>query len=162
MQRIWHPVLVRFGANTLKIFKEPSEGDPILGEDDLYFIDIGPVFDGHEGDVGATYVLGSDPEKRACADAAKTLFDDVSMAWRQQHLSGPDLYAFADRRAREMGWALNLDIKGHRVSDFPHAIYRGGNLGDFASEPAPGVWILEIQIRHPSKPYGAFYEDLLI
>ncbi|RMQ89333.1 hypothetical protein ALP97_02529 [Pseudomonas salomonii] len=30
-----------------------------------------------------------------------------------------------------MGWRLNLDIKGHRVSDFPHAIHRGGDLGDF-------------------------------
>lgn len=55
MQRIWHQVLVRFGANTTKIFKEASDGDPVLGEDDIYFIDIGTVFDGHEGDVGATF-----------------------------------------------------------------------------------------------------------
>jgi hypothetical protein len=62
---------------------------------------------------------------------------------------------------RCVGWKLNLEIKGHRVSDFPHAIYRGGNLGDFDAVPNPGLWILEIQIAHPSKPYGAFYEDLL-
>jgi hypothetical protein len=60
-----------------------------------------------------------------------------------------------------MGWRLNLDIKGHRVSDFPHAIHRGGDLGDFENYPNAGLWILEIQIAHPSKPYGAFYEDLL-
>jgi len=24
-----------------------------------------------------------------------------------------------------------------------------------------GLWILEIQIAHPSEPFGAFYEDLL-
>jgi len=23
------------------------------------------------------------------------------------------------------------------------------------------LWILEIQIAHPTKPFGAFYEDLL-
>lgn len=60
-----------------------------------------------------------------------------------------------------MGWQLNLDIKGHRVSDFPHAIHRGGDLGDFEHCPNAGLWILEIQIAHPNKPYGAFYEDLL-
>lgn len=32
MQRIWHPLLVRFGANTLKTFKERSDGDPVLGK----------------------------------------------------------------------------------------------------------------------------------
>ena len=60
------------------------------------------------------------------------------------------------------GWQFNLDIKGHRVSDFPHAIYRAGDLGDFAQCPASGLWILEIQIAHPSRPFGAFYEDLLV
>lgn len=67
----------------------------------------------------------------------------------------------AMRYAQAMGWRLNLDIKGHRVSDFPHAIHRGGDLGDFEHHPNAGLWILEIQIAHPSKPYGAFYEDLL-
>ncbi len=60
-----------------------------------------------------------------------------------------------------MGWRLNLDIKGHRVCDFPHAIYRAGSLGDFGQCPATGLWILEIQIAHPTRPFGAFHEDLL-
>lgn len=162
MQRIWHPVLVRFGSNTTRIFKEPSEGDPVLAQDDIYFIDIGTVFDGHEGDVGATFTTGGDAEMAACAAAARTLFDATAQAWRQQGLSGPALYAFAAERAQSMGWTLNLDIKGHRVSEFPHAVYRGGALGDLDQPALPGVWILEIQIAHPSRPYGAFYEDLLV
>ena len=160
--RLWHPTHVRFGANTTKTFRQASDGDPVLGEDDIYFIDIGPVFDGHEGDVGATFVTGDDVEMAQCAAAAKTLFDDVSAAWRAQRLAGPGLYAFAAGRALEIGWKLNLDIKGHRVSDFPHAVHRGGNLGDFDGTPAPGVWILEIQIAHPARPFGAFHEDLLV
>jgi hypothetical protein len=52
MQRIWHPLLVRFGANTLKTFKQRSDGDPCLGENDIYFIDMGAVWQGHEGDAG--------------------------------------------------------------------------------------------------------------
>ena len=162
MQRIWHPTHIRFGANTLKTFKQRSEGDPVLGEDDIYFIDMGVVWEGHEGDAGTTFVTGNDPQKIACAAAVKTLFDEVQAHWRTQGVTGIELYDFAAGRAREMGWQLNLEIKGHRVSDFPHAIHRGGDLGDFAQFPNTGLWILEIQIAHPQLPYGAFYEDLLI
>ena len=162
MERIWHPLHVRFGANTMKTFKEASEGDPVLGEDDIYFIDIGTVFRGHEGDVGATFTTGSDPQKRACAVAAKTLFEDVRQSWKSSGLCGPALYDYAAQRATDMGWVLNLDIKGHRVSDFPHAVYKAGSLGGLQTVPQPGVWILEIQIAHPNQSYGAFYEDLLI
>jgi Xaa-Pro aminopeptidase len=162
MERIWHPPYIRFGTNTTKKYNEKGEGDPALGEDDIYFIDIGPVFRGHEGDVGATYTTGNDPEMAACAAAARTLFDDVGRAWRSDGLSGVSLYDYADRQARKMGWVLNLDIQGHRVSEYPHAVYKAGDLGEFDGVPAPGIWILEIQIAHPEKPFGAFYEDLLI
>ena len=161
MQRIWHPLLVRFGANTLKTFKERSEGDPVLGENDIFFIDMGAVWEGHEGDAGETFVTGNDPEMKACADAAKTLFDRVQAKWKHEQMVGLELYRYAEEQAKEMGWVLNLNIKGHRVSDFPHAIHRGGDLGDFDHYPNEGLWILEIQIAHPSKAYGAFYEDLL-
>ena len=162
MERIWHTPKIRFGANTLKKFNEKSDASIVLGDDDIYFIDIGPVFRGHEGDVGATFTTGADPTKAACAAAAKTLFDDVSRAWKADELSGVSLYDYAEKRARELGWVLNLDIQGHRVSDFPHSIYKAGDLGAFDRVPVPGVWILEIQIAHPDKPFGAFYEDLLI
>ena len=97
----------------------------------------------------------------ACASAAKALFDRVEQRWRNDKVVGLELYRFAEEQAKEMGWVLNLDIKGHRVSDFPHAIYRGGDLGDFDQYPNEGLWILEIQIAHPGGAYGAFYEDLL-
>ncbi|WP_233272845.1 M24 family metallopeptidase [Paraburkholderia acidisoli] len=161
MDRIWHPVLIRFGENTLRIFKERSVGDPVLGADDIFFVDIGVVWDQHEGDSGATFVTGNDPEMQACAQAAKTIYDEVAAHWRTTGCSGIALYDYAAERAKAHGWRLNLDIKGHRVSDFPHAIYKAGDLGEFAHEPAPGLWILEIQIAHPTRSFGAFYEDLL-
>ncbi|MFJ2384344.1 M24 family metallopeptidase [Pseudomonas protegens] len=161
MERIWHPLLIRFGANTLKTFKQRSDGDPLLQENDLFFIDLGVVWDRHEGDCGATFVVGDDAEMHACAAAAKSLFDQVHDHWQSHQVAGPELYRYAQEQARAMGWVLNLDIKGHRVSDFPHAIYRAGDLGDFATCPQVGLWILEIQIAHPTRPFGAFYEDLL-
>ncbi|KPG95653.1 (Fe-S)-binding protein [Pseudomonas sp. RIT-PI-q] len=162
MDRIWHPLLIRFGANTLKTFKQRSDGDPELGNEDIFFIDMGVVWQGHEGDAGATFTTGSDPEMLACTAAAKELFNQVENFWRSERVSGVALYDYAAAQAQAMGWKLNLDIKGHRVSDFPHAIHRGGDLGDFEQSPNAGLWILEIQIAHPERPFGAFYEDLLI
>lgn len=161
MDRIWHPSIVRFGENTLKTFKEQSDPDTVLGESDIFFVDIGPVWRGHEGDAGDTFVVGEDAQMQACAEAARALWHEVSARWRQDGLAGTALYRFAAQRAEAMGWRLNLDIKGHRVCDFPHAIYKAGSLGDFGQCPATGLWILEIQIAHPTRPFGAFYEDLL-
>jgi hypothetical protein len=85
----------------------------------------------------------------------------VAHAWRTQGLSGEALYAFAEQEATAMGWRLNHETKGHRVSDFPHAVFKAGDLGELGELPSSGLWILEIQIAHPTEPYGAFYEDLL-
>ncbi|KWF18652.1 M24 family metallopeptidase [Burkholderia pseudomultivorans] len=162
MDRIWHPVIVRFGENTLRTFKERSAADPVLADHDIFFIDLGAVWAKHEGDAGATFVCGDDPDMRACADAARTIYREVEQHWRTTGCGGIALYDFAARRADAHGFRLNLDINGHRVSDFPHAIYKAGNLGDFDAVPAAGLWILEIQIAHPTRPFGAFYEDLLV
>ncbi len=161
MDRIWHPVIVRFGEGTLKTFKEQSDPDRVLGRNDIFFIDIGPVWQGHEGDAGDTFVVGDDPDMHACAEAARVLWTEVDRHWRDSGASGAALYAYAAQRAAAMGWKLNLDIKGHRVCDFPHAIYRAGSLGDFGLCPNTGLWVLEIQIAHPARPFGAFYEDVL-
>ncbi len=160
-ERLWHPVLIRIGANTAKTYRQRSDPNVRLGENDSYFIDLGLVFDGHEGDVGDTFVVGHAPERQACANAARVLFGEVAGAWRTQGLSGQALYAFAGERAQAMGWRLNHAIKGHRVSDFPHSVHKGGDLGELETSPSSGLWVLEIQIAHPTESFGAFYEDLL-
>ena len=160
-ERLWHRPLIRIGRNTTKGFREPSEPGVRLGENDSYFIDLGLVFDGHEGDVGDTFVIGDAPQQQACAEAARALFHEVAGAWRGQGLSGQALYAFAEARAAAMGWRFNQATKGHRVGDFPHAIHKGGDLADLGAPPSRDLWILEIQIAHPTEPFGAFYEDLL-
>lgn len=161
MQRIWHPSIIRFGANTLKTFRQRSAPDTVLAEDDIYFIDLGPVFDGHEGDVGDTFVVGHDATMQACADAARELFARGAARWRDG-ITGVALYDYLDSEAKVMGWRLNHATKGHRVGDYPHAVHKAGTLGNFDAEPVPGLWILEIQIAHPELAIGAFYEDLLM
>lgn len=162
MRRGWHKILVRFGANTLKNFSEPSEPGTVLGENDIFFIDIGPVWEGYEGDAGETFVVGGDPEMERCAAAAREVWRIVHGKWRDKGLTGSELYAFAAQTAADMGWELNLKMDGHRLSDFPHNVYHAGTLADATFRPSANLWVLEIQIRHPQKSYGAFYEDLLL
>ena len=126
-------------------------------EDDIFFIDLGVVWDGHEGDAGDTFVVGEDAEMQTCAQAARDLWHEVAGRWRDEGLTGEALYHYALARAAAMGWRLNWAVKGHRVSDFPHAIYKAGDLGGLETCPKTGLWILEIQIAHPTRPFGAFY-----
>jgi Xaa-Pro aminopeptidase len=162
MDRLWHRTVIRFGPDSLKTFFGDFTPDYVLQPNDIFYVDLGVVWDGHEGDAGDTFVVGDDPEMAACAQAARDLWDEVAARWRDEGTSGTALYAFAVARAEAMGWKLNWAVKGHRVSDFPHAIYKAGALGDFDAMPTTGLWILEIQLAHPTRPIGAFYEDLLI
>jgi Xaa-Pro aminopeptidase len=159
-EKNWHRPHVRFGENTLLSFRGVSRPGVKLGENDIYFIDIGPVFGNYEGDVGDTYVTGSDPQMKKCAEECRVLFNVLREKWKAG-LSGVELYDFAEKEAQRMGWQLNLEAAGHRVADFPHQLYFKGSLTDADFNPSAHIWILEVQIRHPQKPYGAFYEDLL-
>jgi Xaa-Pro aminopeptidase len=162
MRRGWHDVYVRFGSNTTKTFGAPSDPGIVLGDDDIFLIDIGPVWEKWEGDGGDTFVTGEDAEMTRCARDAKALFHEVRSKWRDDRLTGQALYEFAERRATELGWKLNLDLSGHRISDFPHAAVYEGPLAEVPFHPAPLLWVLEIHIRHPEKAYGAFFEDMLL
>jgi methionyl aminopeptidase len=162
MRRGWHHVIVRIGPNTTKSFHAPSEKGVSLGADDIFFVDIGPISNGMEGDAGETFVVGDDPEHHRAHADVRAIWDDVRHAWLTSRLSGRDLYAHAVDVTRARGWALNLDLSGHRLSDFPHAAAYDGPMAEVDIVPASGLWVLEIAIIHPSGAFGAFYEDLLL
>ncbi|GGP25295.1 M24 family metallopeptidase [Silvimonas amylolytica] len=162
MLRGWHDVYVRFGTNTTKTFGAESDPGVVLGENDIMFVDIGPVFEKWEGDGGDTFVFGDDPDMKRCAEDARKLFHIVRKKWEADRCTGEALYQFAVAGARKMGWELNMDLSGHRLSDFPHTLIYEGPLADTQFCPSPLLWVLEIHIRHPEKPYGAFFEDMLL
>lgn len=162
MLRGWHDVYVRFGSNTTKTFGAPSDPGVVLGETDIFFIDIGPVFEKWEGDGGDTFLTGEDAEMAKCAADARALFHTVRRLWLAEGASGQALYAFAVEAAAKLGWELNMDLSGHRLSDFPHAVIFDGPLADMSFTPSPALWVLEIHIRHPTRPFGAFFEDMLL
>ena len=121
----WHKILVRFGPNTIKNFEDPSERGVKLKANDLFFIDIGPVWGDTEGDGGETFVVGADgdPDMRRCADDTKRIFHIVRKQWLSTGMTGRELYDFAFRAAADMGWILNMELTGHRLSEFPHSAY---------------------------------------
>lgn len=158
----WHPTRVRFGVNTIRAMKQASEPGVVLQDNDIFFLDIAPRVDAWEGDGGASFVVGEHAEYARCAKDAERLFHDVRQKWSHDKLSGRDLYAYADNTARTMGWELNFDLPGHRISEFPHAAIHTGSLADFDVSPLAMRWILEIHLRDPQKRFGAFFEDMLL
>ncbi|PIS10460.1 MAG: hypothetical protein COT73_09210 [Bdellovibrio sp. CG10_big_fil_rev_8_21_14_0_10_47_8] len=93
---------------------------------------------------------------------SEKIWHEVRDYWSNRGVSGRELYLFAETRAQKYGWILSLQkANGHRIADFPHAARSRGSIEGFEKSPAQNRWILEIQIRHPEKEFGAFYEDLL-
>lgn len=160
--RGWHGVYVRFGENTTCTYNDKDAPDITLKDNDIFYIDIGPVFEKWEGDGGDTFVLGDDADMHAAARDARKIFDLVREKWLQARLSGRALYDYAEEATRSMGWQLYTDVAGHRLADFPHKAFHSGSLAAAEFAPSPDLWVLEIQIRHPTRPIGAFFEDLLL
>lgn len=162
MVRGWHDVYVRFGSNTTKTFGASSDPGVVLGDDDIFFIDIGPVWKDWEGDGGDTFVTGTNPDMQRCADDARAIFHEVRRKWIAEGTTGRALYACAVACAEARGWTLNMDLSGHRLADFPHAAVHEGPLAEVDFTPSRLLWVLEIHIRHPTGAYGAFFEDMLL
>src|SRR5580704_9855412 len=59
----WHRRIVRSGPNTLTTAADYP--DPrIIGPDDTVYVDLGPVFEAWEADIGRTYALGHAEDRR--------------------------------------------------------------------------------------------------
>jgi len=163
LPRVWHQTFVRLGENTVLEYGRASRPGVVLAENDIFFVDIGPVAGRLEGDGGATFVVGDDVEMARGARDVVDLWHRTHDVWRNDGLTGRELYRFAACEARRLGWELNLKrMSGHRIGDFPHPLRYEGLLSDADLCPSPLLWVLEMHIRHPLRAFGAFYEDLLL
>lgn len=169
----WHKRIVRAGVNTLATAGD-NPPDLTIAADDIVFLDLGPVFEQWEADVGRSYAVGTDPRKHAlCADLPR-MFDSVKAQFdATPDITGAQLYAFACVEAERMGWRFGGKIAGHIVGEFPHARLPGEkDLTRISpANPAPmrdpdafgrtRYWILEIHIVARDQSFGGFYERLL-
>lgn len=169
----WHKRIVRAGANTLAIF---SDNPPILTvqADDIVFLDIGPVFEAWEADVGRTYAIGADPVKQALVRDQPVIFEAVKAVFdATPDITGAELYAVAVAESEKRGWRFAGEIAGHVVAEFPHARVPGAKIhGHIRPENRTRMrnpdgldreryWILEIHLAAPDGTFGGFYERLL-
>ena len=162
-QRAWHKPQVRFGSNTTKPFGVPGITNNRLKKDDIVFLDLGLVFEDHEGDVGRPFAIGNNKEMQRCCHDAEVIWHKTQAHWSEQRVTGAELYRFAEHLAQDMGWDLaRKQANGHRISDFPHIVKnRKATIDELEICPSPDRWILEIQILDKGGRFGAFYEDLL-
>jgi Xaa-Pro dipeptidase len=119
--RHWHKRVVRAGINTIFTAGD-NPPDRVVADDDMVFIDLGPVFEEWEADVGRSYAIGADPRKHALCAALPVVFDTVRDRFNASpDITGQELYAFACESAEAAGWRFGGKIAGHIVGEFPHA-----------------------------------------
>ena len=147
----------RLGPNTTKDFMARSEPGVVLQPNDIFFIDIGPIYEDCEGDAGDTFVFGDDPEHHKAKVDVRTIWEDVRAMWFAEGSPDRSSTSLRSKRRASAGWKLNIDLSGHRLSDFPHSAHYDGSLADVSFRPNPNLWVLEIAIAHPDMASGAFY-----
>lgn len=173
VRRHWHKRIVRCGANTvLGYYDDPPELR--TSEDDVVYLDFGPLFDEWEADFGRTYVIGNDPLKHK-------LVDDLDAAFtsgKRKYLEEPDLtagalYDHVYEQASRSGWVFAAATAGHLIGHFPHerspgdparfSIRRGNTirLREPDAEGRPRHWILEVHFANAARTFGGFCEELL-
>jgi len=173
IESYWHRRIVRAGPNTLTVAADYPEVRTIEAEDTVY-VDLGPVFEAWEADVGRSYAIGRDPDRRRLVADLPRVFERVQRHFRAAaDMSGAELYAFAQRTADEAGWTFGGVIAGHVVGEFSHNRWPGDkelmrisphNPTSMRSPDHLGRerhWILEIHLVDRARRFGGFYERLL-
>jgi Xaa-Pro aminopeptidase len=170
----WHKRVVRTGPNTLCTFHD----DPplrVIAPGDIVYLDLGPVFAEWEADIGRSYALGDDPDKKRLVADLRRVFEIVKAHYEASpEITGAELYAFAQRTAYEAGWSFGGVIAGHVVGEFPHAQRIPGErdlhriapqnpkcMRDPDDNGNERHWILEIHLVDKARSFGGFYERLL-
>jgi len=171
--KYWHKRIVRAGENTLLPYDE-NPPDLMLADDDILFLDLGPVFEEWEADFGRTFVLGSDPTKLKLRDDIQKAFVEGKEYFEQHSdITAAELYQHAQNLAKKYGWEYGGPIAGHLIGQFPHEripedrvkLYVHPNNPSRMRNPGangePRHWILEIHFVDRARKIGGFYEQLL-
>ena len=169
----WHKRIVRAGPNTVTTFGDMPEIRTI-GQNDTVYVDLGPVFEAWEADVGRTYALGDDADRRRLVADLPRVWERVQAHYRgNRDITGADLYAFAQAAAIQAGWVFGGHIAGHTVGEFSHLTWPGERNEQliWPGNPLPlnrsdhlgreRHWILEIHLVDAGRTFGGFYEQLL-
>ncbi|WP_373531551.1 M24 family metallopeptidase [Vampirovibrio sp.] len=175
IRKYWHKRIVRAGENTLLPYRHNPENLTVQ-EDDIVFLDFGPVFDDWEADYGRTYVLGDDPLKHKLNNDLEIIFKRAQRFFIEHcgQVTGSQLYQYACQLSSEHGWVYGGPYAGHLVGQFPHEKILGDDALHYIhpenhtlmSNPDqfgnPRHWILEIHLVDKERRFGGFFEQLLL
>jgi len=169
----WHKRIVRAGINTVCVFSD-NPADRVIEANDTVYLDLGPVFEEWEADVGRSYAVGDDPARHALVAALPEVFEEVrAHAASNPEITGAALYEFAVKASEARGYVFGGSIAGHIVGEFPHAHLpdskdsqriapaNSTRLSDPDGLGRKRFWIIEIHLLASDRSYGGFYERLL-
>lgn len=173
VEKHWHKRIVRAGVNTLAPYAQ-DPADLRIGEDDIVFLDVGPVFEQWEADFGRTYVLGSDPDKNRLCDDVEVGFAEGKRFFQDNpEVTASELFHHVVRFGEARGWTFGGPMAGHLIGQFPHERISGDKVSlyihpdnplpirSFDGNGSPRHWILEIHYVDKGRGFGGFFEELL-
>jgi len=174
IEKHWHKKIVRSGINTLAIYPD-NPPNRVIHKDDILFIDLGPIVEGYEADIGRTYVVGKDPNKLKLKRDVESAWYELREWYQQQtKLKASDLFNYAVLKAKRFGWEFGGEIAGHIVGKYPHEqpedpksleldIHPDNHDNIFLldADGNPRHWILELQFIDKENEIGGYFEQLL-
>ena len=174
IEKHWHKKIVRSGINTLAIYPD-NPPNRVIHKDDILFIDLGPIVEGYEADIGRTYVMGKDPNKLKLKRDVESAWYEIREWYQQQtKLKASDLFNYAVLKAKRFGWEFGGEIAGHIVGKYPHEqpedpksleldIHPDNHDNIFLldADGNPRHWILELQFIDKENEIGGYFEQLL-
>ena len=174
IEKHWHKKIVRSGINTLAIYPD-NPPNRVIHKDDILFIDLGPIVEGYEADIGRTYVVGKDPNKLKLKRDVESAWYEIREWYQQQtKLKASDLFNYAVLKAKRFGWEFGGEIAGHIVGKYPHEqpedpksleldIHPDNHDNIFLldADGNPRHWILELQFIDKENEIGGYFEQLL-
>ena len=173
IKKYWHKRIVRAGENTLRPYDD-NPPDLIIQENDIVFLDFGPIFEDFEADFGRTFVIGNDPYKIKLKNDIETAWYEVKDWFQKQtELTAAQFFRHITATAKKYGWEFGGPIGGHLIGQFPHEriepdsylLYihpeNHNSMFDLDKNGNKRHWILEIHFVDKEKKIGGFFEQLL-
>ncbi len=178
----WFGERARFDG--IRGYRDFSPSDRRLAENEIFILDVAPIFGGYTCDIGYTSCLGENPQWVAAEKFLKGLRKEIPILV-SSGMAGDQLWREIDRKIKEAGYdnrhkKYPFAVLGHRV----HRVPEGGSpvgilnfgwqsfwslasrglfgqlLGPDFQGDMTGLWAIEPHIGGPG--FGAKFEEILV
>jgi Xaa-Pro dipeptidase len=173
IKKYWHKRIVRAGENTLLPYKE-NPANLFIRENDIVFLDFGPVFEEWEADFGRTFVLGNNKYMLKLQSDIMVAFQEAKAFFNSKSsVTGGGMNHFVRSLAKKYNWEFTNDHCGHLIGQFPHEKVEDHEIQSYLhldndidlkaldSNGKQRHWILEIHFVDKKRKIGGFTEELL-